>query len=307
MKNKFIFLVALCALVVTSAVFYRDRIAQAVGCNRYTSSSTLVPAGYGAWYDVFSPSVLLLDVDCGSATTFTVGKGSSSQIVSEKGWKWRASLTRWEEIIFTGATRYKDTNGNPLSWFVGSASSVIPPSVIDVGTNYVVGYVCTNRAGVWKCGCSDTACTERKWQLQAFTAAGPEPPSCNDAVKPDGCDCTSNTQCRSGLCPTPGNSPDLDPDFLNKCAVAGSAQLCRVVSPLASSLCQVGSSCKLCQSGDPACVPIMPRCGAVHCRTNSLAQPCPGSCPGMGCKCATNADCGIDAPFCVENGCSPGR
>ncbi|TSC77548.1 MAG: hypothetical protein G01um101429_1022, partial [Parcubacteria group bacterium Gr01-1014_29] len=180
MKNKFIFLAVLCALVITSAVFYRDRIARAVGCNRFTSPSTPPLAGFGFAFDVFEPTRLLLNVTLCSTTSVTLeiaNKGtptSQTQITfvgdSSSPAGHILSGSTWVQIpSFSGGTPYKDTSGmEHPAWRVGTVTKTFSGSEIQSGMNYVLAYVCTNRSGVWKCGCSDTTCATGKWQLQGF-------------------------------------------------------------------------------------------------------------------------------------------
>ncbi len=145
-------------------------------CQLFTSSSTPIPPGFGAWYDVFSPSDLLLRVNCGSSSTaFRVGKGSPFQFIYDEGWKYVAAQKSWQKIIFSGPVRATNRNGKTYPWFTGSAHVDIDPSIINTGDNYVVAYICTWTGSEWKCGCRDNSCNPNAnpksgglWQVQGF-------------------------------------------------------------------------------------------------------------------------------------------
>lgn len=145
-------------------------------CGLYNSSTP--PAGYGAAYNVFSPSQVLVRVFCDDnnhdLVTLHVGTGGTSQVLYQKGYHYGSG--RWHELTLTGTARY----GGPTSpWFIGPAQLTLPASMLHTGVNYVVAYVCVDQGGQWKCGCSDTACATGKWQLQAFNKqAAEEEPEC---------------------------------------------------------------------------------------------------------------------------------
>lgn len=144
-------------------------------CSFY-KSGVPVPAGYGAAYNVFSPSQLLMEAFCGDiGVVMKVGAGQSDQVIYEKGYHYRNK--EWEEIMLTGSKRLATSP----AWIESSAEVVIlNPKLVD-GMNYVVAYVCTKQGGQWKCGCSDTSCAQGKWQLQTFNK--PVPPAVDLGLK----------------------------------------------------------------------------------------------------------------------------
>ena len=136
---------------------------QAAGCNLYAAGSA-VQSDFGVPYDIFkSGSPLLLNATCGSTVTVTVGDGdTSTTAVWGTGYKYVPADTAnpWHPLTFSSG------------WGFGSASTQIKPADINSGTNYFVGYTCHWTGSTWKCGCSDSACTQPKWQLQAFNTSG---------------------------------------------------------------------------------------------------------------------------------------
>ena len=128
-------------------------------------STSQIPPGFAPPYSVFDAARgLLVQVFCSSSgTTVTVGSGSSNEAIYNTGYKWMASQNKWVPVTLTG-TSYSGST----TWLVGNGNANMPSSQVESGTNYVVGYVCTNVNGQWKCGCSDQTCATNQWQLQTF-------------------------------------------------------------------------------------------------------------------------------------------
>ena len=137
-------------------------------CHLLGSNSTVLQ-GFAPPYSVFdSAKSLLIQVFCSSSgATVSAGAGSSNEIVYNTGYKWMASQNKWVPITFTG-TNYSGST----AWLAGSGNASISSSQVESGTNYVVGYICTNVNSQWKCGCSDQTCATNRWQLQTFDNAG---------------------------------------------------------------------------------------------------------------------------------------
>jgi hypothetical protein len=126
--------------------------------NQYTKS-TSVPSGYGASYNLFtSAKELLVQGDTCTTASYKikVGSGDAAQLIYKNGYKWTGS--RWD--IFDLSS---DSTLQSNTWYTGSSTVNVTP--VSGGT-YVVGYVCQRVSDVWKCGCSNTACTTAAWQLQ---------------------------------------------------------------------------------------------------------------------------------------------
>ncbi len=126
--------------------------------NQYTSASA-IPTNYGAAYNLFSSAKeLLVKGDTCSDTSYKikVGSGDSMQYVYKNGYKWTGS--RWDMLTLSSSSELRSG-----LWYTGSATTNVTP--VSGGT-YVVGYVCQKVGDVWKCGCSNSACTIPSWQLQ---------------------------------------------------------------------------------------------------------------------------------------------
>ncbi len=126
--------------------------------NQYTKTSP-VPNGYGASYNLFtSAKELLVQGDTCTTASYKikVGSGDPAQLIYKNGYKWTGS--RWD--IFDLSS---DSTLQSNTWYTGSSTVNVTP--VSGGT-YVVGYVCQRVSDVWKCGCSNTACTTAAWQLQ---------------------------------------------------------------------------------------------------------------------------------------------
>ncbi len=136
--------------------------AQAAPCLNLLTSATPPAAGYGAAFDAFATGGVLLVAgsDCaGGVAKVAVGSGSSDQYVFKTAYYRDGDA--WRELPL---------EGGPLvggAWYKGSAVGSIP---LGPAPRAVLGYVCQRRAGVWKCGCSDAACREQRWQMQLISA-----------------------------------------------------------------------------------------------------------------------------------------
>ena len=126
-------------------------------------SSTAIPAGFGAAYNLLSSDKeVLAEVHCGpgSEATLSVGSGQSSLHIYRTAYEWTGS--DWRELALSGGT----SAGN---WFIGSAAANLVRSEAELTQdNFVVIWTCLPDGNRWKCGCRDTSCTENQWQLQAF-------------------------------------------------------------------------------------------------------------------------------------------
>lgn len=146
-------------------------------CGTLDQSKGAPPAGYGAAYDVFEPTKLQVRVFCptdagGHTTAILIGSGGPNEIVYNKAYYYVTNPTTrvssWKELNLVGGGGFY--NGDSTSgWrytygvgYVGALDSTETPGDIQ----YIVGYVCKSVDGQWKCGCSDTTCADRKWQLQ---------------------------------------------------------------------------------------------------------------------------------------------
>ena len=142
-------------------------------CLLFPSGST-PPSGYGASWDVTTPGKeLLIRSNCptrGNALDITVGKGNTAQFIWSKIYAYNAAVTppRWDPYILAGTI---DANGWVTS---GSGTKTITMPFNPTAANplYFVGYVCAYHSSAWKCGCANSACTTRHWQLQGNEGIG---------------------------------------------------------------------------------------------------------------------------------------
>jgi hypothetical protein len=154
----------LALLALTLSMMLGAESASAAPCSNLLSASAPTPAGYGASFNLFSPSkeFLIAGTDCTAATAkIAVGSGSPDQYVFKNGYYWTGA--QWKEVTLSGPTLISDT------WYKGSATGTIP---LGANPNYVLGYVCQRDGGRWKCGCSDESCGEERWQMQAMAGSG---------------------------------------------------------------------------------------------------------------------------------------
>ena len=137
-------------------------------CGLY-GSGDVPPRGYGAAYNLFSPArETLLRAYCRARDVLLVaGSGAPTQYVWRRGFVWRAGA--WHPFDFRGDRARGD-------WFAGEARAILPLAPGGEQTRYAVAYVCQWVEGAWKCGCRDRSCTERGWQLQAFSPRAAEVP-----------------------------------------------------------------------------------------------------------------------------------
>lgn len=154
--------IVLVALVGVLTLFAPHATA-AIACMKYDSSKP-IPTGYGAAYYVWDVmSGTLLYTQC-NASTFSILIGNEHTTnenfaVYKTGYRWTGSM--WQAISFTPDGG--DLNGNYIR---GKAKSESALSY--AGTNsYFVAYTCSKQENDWKCGCRDTNCSTRYWQLQA--------------------------------------------------------------------------------------------------------------------------------------------
>lgn len=136
-------------------------------CHQYNSSNSMIPvAGFGAAWNVYSASKeTLMKADCSQSNSFSfkVGNGSQDVIIYKTGYYWQNN--KWNQFTFSG------TSASDI-WLRGDATYNLtnPP---DKG--YIVAYFCQYINGVWKCGCSHSACnpsgspkTGNLWNLQKW-------------------------------------------------------------------------------------------------------------------------------------------
>lgn len=152
-------------LAVLSVFFVSVPQAQAQTCTNQFTASTTVPTGFGAAYDLFSPThELLIRGTCTDKNIFvTVGSGKTNQYIYGQAMYWNGNT--WNTAALTST--------HPVGvWHVGSAFANIPSSAKET---QVIAYICEQVGGAWKCGCRDNACTQALWQLQ--TVVRPSAPS----------------------------------------------------------------------------------------------------------------------------------
>lgn len=133
------------------------------GCyHRYHENASPL-SGFGVAFNLFSSTKeLVLKADCSSGIPkLQVGSGKSNQYIYKTGYAYDGN--RWQPLSFSG----------PLvsqNWIRESTQTNLPFSNADLsdGWNYAVAYLCQYENNSWHCGCSDTTCSQGKWQLQGI-------------------------------------------------------------------------------------------------------------------------------------------
>jgi fibronectin type 3 domain-containing protein len=138
-------------------------------CNTVTTANFSQSAynSYGAPFDAFSTSTMLLNVQCTASDPHTIQltsgvPGDTTRIVYTKGYYYAGSAWTQYTGTCTGAQ-----NGD---WCQGSVSATITnPDISTASASapaYFVGMTCSVQGGGWKCGCRDTMCANFYWQIQ---------------------------------------------------------------------------------------------------------------------------------------------
>jgi hypothetical protein len=161
---------SVCESGETTASCAADCVSTGGTCSHKYPSGSAAPGAYGASWDVFSTArELLIKTNCPttlSSLTLTIGRGDANQAVYRDAYTYRPDLSTvspWQKHTLTGTVF-----SGPWLTGMGTAPITAPASLSATAPMYIVGYVCTNRSGAWKCGCADASCTTGNWQLQAI-------------------------------------------------------------------------------------------------------------------------------------------
>jgi hypothetical protein len=138
-------------------------------CNTVTTANFSQAAynSYGAPFDAFSTSTMLMNARCSSADPHTISlttgvPGDTTRIVYTKGYYYANNAWTQYSGTCTGAL-----NGD---WCQGSVSATITNANLSTASAaapaYLVGMTCSVQGGGWKCGCRDTTCSNFYWQVQ---------------------------------------------------------------------------------------------------------------------------------------------
>jgi hypothetical protein len=130
-------------------------------CTNLWDSSSAIPSGFGASYNLFSSlKEMLLQVYCGSGgATVSVGNGSNWEYIYKTGYTWNGSS--WSPFNYSGSL---SSDGN---WILGSASHDLAGFDLTQKQS-VLAYICQWDGSSWHCGCRDASCTTNYWNLQQF-------------------------------------------------------------------------------------------------------------------------------------------
>jgi murein DD-endopeptidase MepM/ murein hydrolase activator NlpD len=128
------------------------------------SNLTNTPFGYGLPFNIFArDQKLLFEAICRGGDTVEVlaGHNYATQYSYRNGYRWTGQ--RWERFTFTGPERRGD-------WLIGRAVAEFAREDLNAaGSNWIVGFSCWLLAsGQWRCGCTNAACSESRWQAQGF-------------------------------------------------------------------------------------------------------------------------------------------
>ena len=162
--KKTIYLSILLSACITAFLFATNiSFSQTTNTCHLLTSSTAVPAGYGASYNVLSTAKeLLMSVLCNTTSaTITIGNNSQTQYIYNKGYTYKGGA--WQQVS------YSCSNLVSSAWCVGNANATINLTTTELSNvNYILGYVCTWSGTQWQCGCRDSSCSVNYWNLQEF-------------------------------------------------------------------------------------------------------------------------------------------
>lgn len=142
-------------------LFLLPNNSEAATCVNVQTATTTIPAGFGAAYNLFSPThELLIKGACTDTSVIVnVGSGQGGQYIYELGYYYDGKT--WRSFTYAGAKKIGP-------WFVGSATVTLPSTVKET---QVTAYICQLVNNTWKCGCRDGACTQAYWQSQTVVRA----------------------------------------------------------------------------------------------------------------------------------------
>ena len=132
-------------------------------CDVY-GPSVGVPTGYGASYNVFNQSQMMISVYCNDdqSITVTTGNGDPLTYVYKEGYRYDAATQKW--VRFT----YSCPNTIIVdAWCPGQVEKTLQTPT--TGDNFLVSYTCQWNGTKWNCGCSNTSCSTHAWQLQGYS------------------------------------------------------------------------------------------------------------------------------------------
>ena len=143
-------------LLLTSGIVSIPTPVHALTCTNTLTSSTLIPTGYGASYNLFtSTKELLVKASC-SGTTATLTLGSPQTYTYRTAYTW--SGTTWQPHTLTCTGTQASS-----AWCIGTATA---QTTLTENPTALLGYTCSWVNSTWKCGCRDTTCASSQWQLQ---------------------------------------------------------------------------------------------------------------------------------------------
>jgi hypothetical protein len=110
---------------------------------------------------------LFLSGTCSSnSVNVTIGGSPTETVVYKTGYELVGGA--WRPFTFSGSPY-----GGTTNWLSGQGTASLSRTSSELSAdNYVIGQACTLSSGNWKCGCSDSSCSQSKWQLQVFSAGG---------------------------------------------------------------------------------------------------------------------------------------
>jgi hypothetical protein len=139
-------------------------------CHRVTIGH-VPPSPYGAaWTISFPENIMLVQALCsGSTKTASIGTGNETgdtnknlyglTYVWDTSYYFDTASNAWKP--FTLTCKGTDTTKVVGRWCKGKAEAPLPAN-----TEWFVGYTCMWSGARWHCGCTDTTCSSKFWQLQ---------------------------------------------------------------------------------------------------------------------------------------------
>lgn len=132
---------------------------RAADCNIY-GPQYAVPSGYGASFNVFNTSQMMLSIACNEDESITITTGNNDPLtyIYKNGYYYDQT---WKQFSYTCSNMIAD------AWCPGQVNKTLT-NVPTADANFLVSYTCQWGGTKWNCGCSNTSCSSPAWQLQGW-------------------------------------------------------------------------------------------------------------------------------------------
>lgn len=132
------------------------------GCHIIRSQTQMAGStAFGVPFNPFDPSEMIMTATClGNQVAASAGSGKPTNFIFRQGY------------VFTGGNwqpfAYNSTTAASADWFTEKAVANLSQAYTPGNPTYFLAFVCLRVNNEWKCGCSDQACQQAKWNIQAF-------------------------------------------------------------------------------------------------------------------------------------------